>query len=252
MDLAVDGALEPPVQRAMTAPMTASSLAALQTRLGHVFRDPALLDLALTHTSAVEAGRPDYQRLEFLGDRVLGLTMADMLYRAFPDAPEGELAQRFNAVVRRETCAAVARDLDLGSHLKLGAGERQTGGRQKMAILADACEAVIAAIHLDAGFEAARAFVERQFGPRIAEAPSAALRDAKTTLQEWLQGQGRPAPRYRLSARSGPDHDPVFIMAVDIDGLEAARGTGRSKREAEQAAAQRYLTDQGLWTETDA
>jgi ribonuclease III len=231
--------------------MTPVSLAALQKRLGHTFRDPTLLDLALTHTSAVETGRPDYQRLEFLGDRVLGLTMADVLYRTFPDAAEGELAQRFNAVVRRETCAAVARDLDLGAFIKLGPGERQTGGRQKLAILADACEAVIAAIHLDAGFEAARAFVERQFGPRIAEAPSAALRDAKTTLQEWLQGQGRPAPRYRLAGRSGPDHDPVFEMAVDIEGTEAARGSGRSKREAEQAAAQRYLTDHGLWTESD-
>ena len=228
------------------------ALDALEDRLGHRFADRGLLLRALTHTSAVAAAAESYQRLEFLGDRVLGMTVAGMVYDAFPQADEGELARRLNALVKRETCADVARELGLGQAIRLGSGEAQSGGRAKAAILADVMEAVIAAIHLDAGFDTARAFVERLWNERMRTARGP-LRDAKTTLQEWLQGRGLAAPSYRLVARSGPDHDPSFEIAVDIAGpIEGMTGLGRSKREAEQNAAARVLVREGLWKdETD-
>ena len=225
-------------------------LDALELRLGHHFADRALLELALTHTSAVAAPSASYQRLEFLGDRVLALTVAAMVYRAYPDAEEGELARRLNALVKRETCAEVARELNLGEAVRLGSGEAQSGGRTKTAILGDIAEAVIAAIHLDAGFEVAAAFVERHWSERM-RAARGPLRDAKTTLQEWLQGRGLAAPTYRQISRSGPDHDPLFTISADLVGLEGAHGTGRSKREAEQNAATRVLVREGLWKDTD-
>lgn len=228
------------------------SFDAVEERLGHRFADRDLLLRALTHTSAVQAPTDSYQRLEFLGDRVLGMTVAGMVYRAFPQAEEGELARRLNALVKRETCADVARELGLGAAIRLGSGEAQSGGRGKAAILADVMEAVIAAIHLDAGFDTARGFVERLWTDRMTAARGP-LRDAKTTLQEWLQGRGLSAPSYRLAARSGPDHDPVFEIAVDIEGpVEGMTGRGRSKREAEQNAAARVLVREGIWKdETD-
>ena len=225
-------------------------LDALEARLGHRFADRSLLELALTHTSAVGSAAQSYQRLEFLGDRVLALTVAGMVYRAFPQADEGELARRLNALVKRETCAEVARELKLGHVVRLGSGEDQSGGRAKSAILGDIAEAVIAAIHLDAGFETARDFVERHWTGRMMTARGP-LRDAKTTLQEWLQGRGLAAPTYRQVSRSGPDHDPLFTITVDIVGVEGGHGTGRSKREAEQNAATRVLVREGLWKDTD-
>lgn len=225
-------------------------LDALEARIGHRFADRSLLERALTHTSAVGSAAESYQRLEFLGDRVLALTVAGMVYRAFPGADEGELARRLNALVKRETCAEVARELRLGDTVRLGSGEAQSGGRAKAAILGDIAEAVIAAIHLDAGFETASAFVERLWTERMLSARGP-LRDAKTTLQEWLQGRGLAAPTYRQVSRSGPDHDPLFTIAVDIVGVEGAAGTGRSKREAEQNAATRVLVREGLWKDTD-
>ncbi len=227
-----------------------TALDALEDRIGHRFADRGLLVRALTHTSAVGAAAESYQRLEFLGDRVLALTVAGMVYRAFPRADEGELARRLNALVKRETCAAVARELKLGEAVRLGSGEAQSGGRSKSAILGDIAEAVIAAIHLDAGFEVASAFVERHWTDRMMTAQGP-LRDAKTTLQEWLQGRGLAAPTYRQVSRSGPDHDPLFTIAVDIVGAEGADATGRSKREAEQNAATRVLVREGLWKDTD-
>lgn len=228
------------------------ALEAVEERLGHRFADRDLLVRALTHTSAVHVATDSYQRLEFLGDRVLGVTVAGMVYRAFPQAEEGELARRLNALVKRETCAEVARDLDLGAAVRLGSGEAQSGGRAKVAILADVMEAVIAAIHLDAGFDTARDFVERLWTGRMRTARGP-LRDAKTTLQEWLQGRGLAAPSYRLVERTGPDHDPSFVIAVDIVGpVEGLTGEGRSKREAEQNAAARVLVREGIWKdETD-
>ena len=187
-----------------------------------------------------------YQRLEFLGDRVLALTVARMGFDAFPGADEGELARRLNALVKRETCAEVGRDLGLGPYLRLGTGEIQTGGRSKVAILGDVVEAIIAAIYLDAGFETAADFVRRHWGDRMRSARGP-LRDGKTTLQEWVQGRGLPAPHYREVSRTGPDHDPQFVIAVDLSGLPGGEGRGRSKREAEQAAAASVLVREGLW-----
>lgn len=229
-----------------------ASLDEVEARIGHRFADRDLLIRALTHTSAVQIASNSYQRMEFLGDRVLALTVAGMVYRTYPDAEEGELARRLNALVKRETCADVARELGLGDAVRLGSGEAQSGGRAKVAILADVMEAVIAAIHLDAGFEPAHAFVERLWSGRMTAARGP-LRDAKTTLQEWLQAKGLAAPSYRLVARTGPDHDPVFAIAVDIAGpVEGMTGSGRSKREAEQNAATLVLAREGLWKdETD-
>ncbi|MDR3376965.1 MAG: ribonuclease III [Ancalomicrobiaceae bacterium] len=224
------------------------SIASLEQRIGHRFADRRLIERALTHTSAVSLGADSYQRLEFLGDRVLALTIARMAYDAFPAADEGELARRLNALVRRETCAEVGRTLDLGSVLRLGTGEEQTGGRTKTAILGDVMEAVIAAIYLDGGFAVAFDFVARHWGERM-KAARGPLRDAKTTLQEWAQGRGLPTPIYRQVARTGPDHDPEFTIAVEIAGIEGAQARGRSKREAEQASATCLLVREGLWKE---
>jgi ribonuclease-3 len=225
---------------------SSADLDAVEAAIGYRFSDRSHLVRALTHTSAVQAPADSYQRLEFLGDRVLALTVADMLYRTFPDAEEGELARRLNAMVRRESCADIARTLGLGAMLRLGPGEAQSGGRDKNAILGDVAEAVIAAIHLDGGFAPARDFVERNWYPLMMEARGP-MRDPKTSLQEWLQSRGLPAPTYRQVGRSGPDHDPVFEISVEIAGLPGEIGTGGSKRQAERDAATRVLAREGLW-----
>jgi ribonuclease-3 len=215
-------------------------LLAFQGRLGHVFRKPDLLVRAVTHASIGSATRPDNQRLEFLGDRVLGLVMAEALLAADPEAREGQLAPRFNALVRKETCADVARGIGLGEVLKLGRSEMLTGGRRKEALLGDAMEAVIAAVYQDAGFEAARALVLRLWGGRIAAVEPDA-RDAKTSLQEWAQARGMPPPAYTEAGRSGPDHAPQFTVRVTLASGETAEATAGSKRVAEQAAARILL-----------
>ena len=227
-------------------------LGELEAVLGIVFKDRALLERALTHVSAARGGEArleSYQRLEFLGDRVLGLAVAGMLYRAFPEAEEGELSQRLADLVRRESCAEVASEWTLGKFLRLGAGEAQSGGRKKVAILADICEAIIGAVYLEAGFEAARDLVERTWLPRMLN-PVRPLRDAKTALQEWAQAQGLPAPLYREVSRSGPDHAPDFEIAAEVETLQPATGNGSSKRLAEQAAAANFLRREGVWTES--
>jgi ribonuclease III len=217
-----------------------ADLQALQGRLGHRFRNPEHLTRAVTHASIGTATRPDNQRLEFLGDRVLGLVMAEALLAADPDAREGQLAPRFNALVRKEACADVAREIGLGEVLKLGRSEMLTGGRRKEALLGDAMEAVIAAVYQDGGFEAARALILRLWGQRIvAVAPDA--RDAKTSLQEWAQARGMTPPAYAETARSGPDHAPVFTVRVTLDTGESAEATAGSKRLGEQAAARLLL-----------
>lgn len=217
-----------------------AELKAFEGRLGHQFRKPELLMRAVTHASIGSATRPDNQRLEFLGDRVLGLVMADALLTADTSAREGQLAPRFNALVRKETCAAVARDIGLGDVLKLGRSEMLTGGRRKEALLGDAMEAVIAAVHQDAGFEAARALVLRLWGNRIAAVEPDA-RDPKTSLQEWAQARGMPPPAYTEAGRSGPDHQPVFTVRVTLASGEVAEATAGTKRLAEQAAARDLL-----------
>lgn len=219
----------------------AGDIAAFARRLGHDFARPELLVRALTHGSIGTATRPDNQRLEFLGDRVLGLTIAEALLAADAGATEGQLAPRLNALVRGETCAAVAREIGLGEVLKLGRSEMLSGGRRKEALLADAMEAVLAAVYLDAGWEAARALILRLWAGRLAQVDADA-RDAKTALQEWAQAQGMPPPAYVEVAREGPDHAPRFRISVRLaDGREAeAEGAG-TKRSIEQAAAQAML-----------
>jgi ribonuclease-3 len=253
--MALDRALEPhvpadPLRRVAVARRKPDT-GALEERLGHRFRNRDLLDLALTHVSAPGAGAGvSYQRLEFLGDRVLGLAVAEMLYAAFPDAAEGELSRRLAELVRRESCAEAALAWDVGAHLKLGAGEVHSGGRRNTAILADACEAIIGAAFLDAGYEAAKALVGRAFAERLA-APRRPLRDPKTALQEWAQGRGLSAPVYAVVEQIGPDHAPKFRVSAAVDGLERGLGTGSSKRAAEQDAARSLLLREGVWTENE-
>lgn len=217
-----------------------ADLQAFSARLGHRFQRPELLVRALTHPSIATASRPDNQRLEFLGDRVLGLVMAEALLMADKGASEGQLAPRFNALVRKETCAEVARDLELGEVLRLGRSEMLSGGRRKEALLADAMEAVIAAVYRDAGFDVARALVLRLWGDRVGQVKADA-RDPKTSLQEWAQARGLPPPGYDEISREGPPHQPVFTIAARLSTGETEQASAGSKRQAEQAAARALL-----------
>jgi ribonuclease-3 len=218
------------------------ALADLEDRLGHRFSDLSLLSQAVTHSSMSSPTRSDNQRLEFLGDRVLGLVMAEALTLADTSASEGQLAPRFNALVRKETCADVARQVDLGAALRLGRSEMLSGGRRKMALLGDGMEAVIAAVYKDAGFEAARAMILRLWGNRIDRVEDDA-RDAKTTLQEWAQARGLALPTYTQLERSGPDHAPQFTIQVALSTGNTATATAGNKRQAEHAAATVLLSD---------
>ncbi len=217
-----------------------ADLRAFAGRVGHDFKKPDHLIRAVTHSSMSSAHRDDNQRLEFLGDRVLGLVMAEALLKADLNATEGQLAPRFNALVRKETCADVARQIDLGAVLKLGRSEMKSGGRRKEALLADAMEAVIAAVYEDGDFEAARAVVLRLWGDRIHQVEADA-RDAKTALQEWAQARGEVPPAYIEVARSGPDHAPQFTIEARLASGPAEQATAGSKRQAEQAAAAALL-----------
>jgi ribonuclease III len=220
----------------------------LEERIGYRFKDAALFDSALSHISALKGGRNragSYQRLEFLGDHVLGLVISDMLFRAFPMADEGELSRRLADLVRKETCADIARAIDLGAAIRLGSSEANAGGRKRPAILADVCEALIGAVYLDGGYPAAEALVGRLWDARM-KTKAQPLRDPKTVLQEWAQARGLPTPVYREVARSGPDHDPVFRVTVQLPKLAPAEGSGRSKRGAEQAAAAAMMTREGV------
>lgn len=217
-----------------------ADLIAFQARIGYQFSRPDLLVRALTHGSISSPTRGDNQRLEFLGDRVLGLVMATALLDEDKTATEGQLAPRFNALVRKETCADVARDIDLGAVLKLGRSEMKSGGRRKQALLGDAMEAVIAAVYKDAGFDAAQSLILRLWGDRI-RTVEADARDAKTALQEWAQARRQEPPAYIETARSGPDHAPVFTIAVRLQNGAEAQATAGSKRQAEQAAAKALL-----------
>jgi ribonuclease-3 len=227
----------------------AVAIEALQERIGHRFSNAVLLERALTHSSAIAGSNKasSYQRLEFLGDRVLGLAVADMLLRRFPDATEGELSRRLAALVRAETCAAVARAIGLDAAIQVGKGGR-TRARLTPTILGDVCEAVIGAFYLDAGYLAAASLVEKLWQEHMVTPPRP-LRDAKTVLQEWAQGRGLPTPVYVEVARSGPHHDPEFRIAVELPEMVAAEGVGRSKRAAEQAAAAAMLLRQGVATD---
>ncbi|CUH82888.1 ribonuclease III [Thalassovita mediterranea] len=217
-----------------------AELDAFQGRIGYQFKQPELLVRAVTHSSKSSPTREDNQRLEFLGDRVLGLVMSEALLARDKGASEGQLAPRFNALVRKEACADVAKAIDLGAVLKLGRSEQMSGGRRKQALLGDAMEAVIAAVYLDADFETAKALVLRLWGDRIDTVESDA-RDPKTALQEWAQARKQTPPSYVELARSGPDHAPVFTIAVTLQSGESEQATAASKRQAQQAAAKALL-----------
>jgi ribonuclease-3 len=216
-------------------------LRAFESQLGHKFARPELLVRAVTHSSMSSPTRDDNQRLEFLGDRVLGLVRAEALLKADPNASEGLLAPRYNALVRKETCADVARQIDIGAVLKLGRSEMKSGGRRKEALLGDAMEAMIAAVYDDGGFDVARAMILRLWGDRIANVKNDA-RDPKTALQEWAQGRSLGLPVYSELARSGPDHAPIFEIQVRLENGATEVATAGSKRQAEQAAAEALLT----------
>jgi ribonuclease-3 len=214
--------------------------------LGHTFKDPALLELALTHPSVAgdDAGEDarlhNYQRLEFLGDRVLGLAIAELLIRRFPLEREGRLARRHTQLVRKEALAKVARGIDLGGYLIISRGEEEAGGRRNPAILADCCEAIIAALFLDGGMKAAERFIHEHWVPLMEEA-AVPPKDVKTALQEWTQARALPLPDYKVVANEGPDHKPVFSVEVSVKGQASATATGTSKRAAEKAAARKLL-----------
>jgi ribonuclease-3 len=214
-------------------------LSDLESRLGYTFRNRDLLTRALTHSSA--SATASNERLEFLGDRVLGLIVAEKLSAEFPDDPEGALTIKLHALARREACAKAGEAAGLGQDLVA------SGAKPNAQILADACEAVIAALYLDGGLDAARGFIERYWSEQVA-ALGDDMRDPKTALQEWAQGRKEfpGTPAYRVDRREGPDHRPRFWVEVTVAGHEPAVGEGGSKREAEQAAAKTMLSRLGL------
>jgi ribonuclease III len=235
-------------ERAKAGKATSAATAAIEARIGHSFADPSLLTAAITHVSALKASHKrgeSYQRLEFLGDHVLGLIVSDMLYRAFPGADEGELSKRLADLVRKESCAEVARALGLLDDIKLGAVGAGVSARLRKSVLGDICEAVIGAVYLDGGYPAASEFVTRNWTERM-QKPRRPLRDPKTVLQEWAQGKGLPTPAYREIERTGPHHDPQFRVAVDLPGLAPAEGVGGSKRAAEKVAASVMIAREGV------
>jgi ribonuclease-3 len=213
-----------------------------EATLGHRFKMPALLDRAMTHRSAAQGKAAEWsnERLEFLGDRVLGLVIVETLMERFPNLREGELAPRLNALVSRETCAVIGAELELGRFLIVDRSERASGGPSKPTLVANAAEAVIGAIYLDGGMKAAEKFVLKRWAGML-KANEVRPRDPKSSLQEWVQGQGLPTPSYRHDAREGPDHAPVFTATVHVQGRDPALGTGSSKQEAEREAAKAML-----------
>lgn len=221
----------------------------LEKAIGYRFKDQELVTRALTHSSTRGSGsRDDNERLEFLGDRVLGLAIASALIEAFPGSAEGDLARRFNQLVKRETCAAMGRSIELGRHLILSDSEASSGGREKDTIIADAVEAMLGAVYIDGGFDKACGLVLKLWQAQLA-GKAQAIADPKSALQEWAQGRGLALPRYVEIARSGPDHAPRFVSEVRIAGCKPAQGTGTSKRAAEQAAASAMLTREGVTAE---
>ena len=209
-------------------------------RLGYSFKDEGLLRQALTHASAATKKDHDNQRLEFLGDRVLGLVISQALFEDDRAAREGQLAPRFNALVRKEACADVAAEIDLGEALKLGRSEMRSGGRRKVALLGDAMEAVIAAVYLDSGFSETRELVLRLWGNRIHTAQERAV-DPKSALQEWAQARALATPAYVDISRSGPDHQPVFTVEAQLGNGKSAIGEAASKKAAQVQAASALL-----------
>lgn len=214
----------------------------LEARIGYKFNNPELLKTALTHSSYGDGQRTveTYERLEFLGDRVLGLLTADMLYSSVHEE-EGDMARRLNALVRKETCARVSRAIGLGDTLLISQSEDKQGGREKVSILGDACEAVLGAIYLDGGMTPAKAFYDRHWAADIERVLTQSAKDPKTELQERASANGAHPPVYSVVEQSGPDHRPLFVIEVAIEGIGKAQGTGKSKKSAERYAARHLL-----------
>lgn len=223
---------------------------AVEAIAGCPVRDAERLRRALTHASARGAHAGDYQRLEFLGDRVLGLVVAQMVFDANPKAAEGELSVRLNALVNAETLAEIADEAGISELIQAGSEIRSLSARKRINLRADVMEAVIAVVYLEGGLEAARGFIRRYWEGR-SKAETAARRDAKTELQEWAHQMSKAVPVYSVDKREGPDHDPVYTVSAIVDGFEAGVGIGRSKREAEQAAATDILVREGVWQEEE-
>ena len=232
----------------------AEAVAALARKLGHDFRDPSLLDQALTHASVGEGaerdarGRlfADNQRLEFLGDRVLGLLVAERQMRDLPSADEGEMSSRLHALVDKGACARAAESLGVGDAMRLSPGEAKQGGRRREGMLGDAMEAILAAVWLDGGMDAARSVFERAWGAELAAPPRKSLTNPKSALQEWALGQGRPLPTYRIVERTGSDHAPTFTVEASVAGYAPLTAQGRSRQDAEKAAAIGLLQREGV------
>ena len=229
----------------MTSTDSPSPYAALEDKLGYSFRDPTLCETALTHRSwmneAPKTDRSDNERLEFLGDSVLSLAISDMLMRRYPEHPEGELSKARAALVNEAGLARVSDDLLLGQWIFLGRGEEQAGGRQKRSLLSNALEALLGAVYLDGGFAPALQVVERLFQPALADTPGSTARDFKSRLQEVSQSRMQIAPRYTVIAERGPDHEKTFEVAISLGDKEYGRACGKSKKEAQQNAAEMAL-----------
>ncbi|WP_313617318.1 ribonuclease III [Agrobacterium sp.] len=232
-------------------PLSAEEIGRIEELIGHVFTEKARLDRALTHASARSASAGNYERLEFLGDRVLGLCVAELLFSTFRSAAEGELSVRLNQLVSAESCAAIADEMGLHHFIRTGADVKKLTGKSMLNVRADVVESLIAAIYLDGGLEASRRFILK-FWQKRATRIDAGRRDAKTELQEWAHARFAVTPSYRVDDRSGPDHDPRFTVTVEIPGVAPETGVERSKRAAEQVAATRLLEREGVWQKTPA
>ncbi|MBT9368526.1 ribonuclease III [Rhizobium sp. CSW-27] len=228
------------------ATLSADERGRLEAVIGHVFSDKQWLDRALTHASTGSAKNANYERLEFLGDRVLGLCVAELLFSTFRNATEGELSVRLNQLVSAESCAGIADELGLHQFIRTGADVKKLTGKRMMNVRADVVESLIAALYLDAGLDVARRFILRHWEKRATHA-DAARRDAKTELQEWSHARFGTTPVYRVDDRSGPDHDPRFTVTVEVEGVAPETGVDRSKRAAEQVAATKLLEREGVW-----
>lgn len=229
------------------------AVAELVRRLGHEFMDPRLLDRALTHASVGEGVAPqtskaprDNERMEFLGDRILGLLVADRLHTDYPEADEGQLSSRLHTLVDKHACGRVGAALGIGEAVRLSPGETKSGGRRKEGVIADAVEAVLAAVYLDGGLDAARKVFEGAWADELARPSERSLNNPKSVLQEWAQAQGRPLPTYTITGRTGSDHAPTFTLQVSVEGIEPLTASGRSRQEAEKAAATAMLQREGV------
>ncbi|KIQ02013.1 ribonuclease III [Agrobacterium tumefaciens] len=232
-------------------PLSTEEINRLEALIGYQFKEKARLDRALTHASANAGKSGNYERLEFLGDRVLGLCVAELLFTTFRTATEGELSVRLNQLVSAESCAAIADEMGLHVFIRTGADVKKLTGKAMLNVRADVVESLIAAIYIDGGLEAGRQFILKYWNERATRL-DAGRRDAKTELQEWAHAKFAATPLYRIDDRTGPDHDPSFTVTVVVPGVAPETGVDRSKRAAEQVAATKLLEREGVWQKTSA